>query len=213
MESWHKIWSSVLGLVVFSQGNNSHMQYQDNAGSIRTLLIYIVLKGYSFTRTNILVHSHFSTLRMLVGPSVWALIHVSLWEGCCVCDERMPFPHTDHRWIHEKFQHSTGFFPHLCFSLAPNAIHQWNINGSCIKTSFTWICWSDRLCSTPHYFYVQLFPFNSLTRYTYTCFQCSEGLPSHDVGLPFSKYVTYFLSVKHIPANIKLSPWRNLLQK
>ena len=136
MESWHKIWSRVLGLVVCSQGNNSHMQYQENAGSIRTLLIDIVLKGYSFTCTNILVYSHFSTLRMLVGPSVWALIHVSLWEGCCVYSERMPFLHTDHRWIHEKFQHSTGFVSHLCFSLAPNAIHQWNINGLCIENKF-----------------------------------------------------------------------------
>ena len=137
-----------------------------------------MLKGNSFTHIKGHVYLHFSTLTML------------------------PFLHADHIGKHVKYQHFTGLFSHLCFSLAPNAIHQWNINGLCIKTSFTWICWSDRLCSTPHYFYVQLFPFNTLTRYTYTCFQCSEGLPSHDVGLPFSKYVTNFLSAIHVPANI-----------
>ena len=42
--------------------------------------------------------------------------------------------------------------------------------------------------------------FNTLTRYTYSSFQCSVGLTSHYVDQPFIKYVTYFLSAMHVLA-------------
>ena len=144
---------------------------------------------------------HFAALRILGGwPELMGGNTSRSMGGVIMGGERMIFTHADHIGMHVKCQHFSTYF--WGWPLMLRIIE--NINGRFLsKIISKWIYVSQ----TDSALYI-IGKYNcplsirwqgiGLHR-AYTSFQCS-----HDVGQPFSKYVTYFLRVKHVPDTIKL---------